>query len=152
MLRKVVSSNHFRRSINGMNCTERKLVFHTFTEALKQKGIFSSRTIGLKQSAFQRQKSWTRRMRKFYGIFSSHSQSAPPEAVHFTILLLKRKLSQSMWRKQRLDAVCILLFAMKCARECLMTPTCGNGFWWNYLLLIERENFYHYQAVQGLYY
>lgn len=76
-------------------------LFLHLLKALKEKDIFSSRTTGLIQSTLQRQNSWTRRMRKFYGIFSPHSQPAPPEAFHSIILPPKLKLSQSISWKQR---------------------------------------------------
>lgn len=51
-----------------------------------------------------------------------------------------------------LDATCILLFAMKRGQRAPGDPNMWTrGFWWNYLLLIERETFRRDQAAQGLY-
>lgn len=51
-----------------------------------------------------------------------------------------------------LDATCILLFAMKRGQRVPGDPNMWKrGFWWNYLLLIERETFRRDQAAQGLY-
>lgn len=130
VLRKVVSTNHFRRNINGMNCTERKLLLHTFVEA---KGYLFFQNYRAETKYFPETEQLNQKNQKILWHFSSHRQPAPSEAFHFIVIPLKLKLSRSMSWKQRQENnsplwVQFASFSLpwRGAGECLMIPTCGT--------------------------
>lgn len=128
-----------------------------FAEALEQKVSFSSRVTGLKASTFQRQNRWTRQMRKFCCIFSSLGHSTPPEAFYFIFSFTETEAFTinvlETDRRTNHPTRCNLHPSLlgTVVGEWLMILTRRHSFLWNYLLLIERENFCHDQAVQGPY-